>query len=603
MTLIRFLVLSCLLVPTYDAAAARLEIPLRVSLDTLREALSTQLASYRDGPCRYLRLRPAQLRLQSEQGRLRLAVPGRGALGVPLSGKCQTAAAWQGTMHFTLEPHIDSNGRLRVRIVDSRLGDARGGAAPVIWDLGKRHLHPQLERFSYDLGASREALTALLRSAAAPVHAPAMEQALQQLQVLQPQVDTAHVVVPIALEIPDAWLAAAPPAAASGAPLSETELEALEKALEPWDAFLVYVLRQVALDGEDNGLRRRLFTLLLDSRYQLSALLAGDAVAQGDPLRALFLETWHELRAILVDAQRDGTLPPTLVRYAMFVDAADALAALETAAPGMPLSADGLRQLARSLTPGAPGDPLAYDWAVDPQLGQLFDLEQMQDTEPTPPPPLPRSWLDLFISRAQADNPLDHWVPTREELADYGSRVGGVLQKSAAEELRRGTLAAPYDRIYRHLVPATALIESCWRQYVVRGGKVTYLRSQSSSVGVMQINQRVWRGFYEIERLRWDTAYNIRAGSQILARYLKDYAIPYAERTGKTDDVARAAYAVYNAGPRAVGRFDKSPPHPREARVDEKLWTLYQGIASGGQVDLATCGVTTRRTSSAARAQ
>jgi hypothetical protein len=28
-----------------------------------------------------------------------------------------------------------------------------------------------------------------------------------------------------------------------------------------------------------------------------------------------------------------------------------------------------------------------------------------------------------------------------------------------------------------------------------------------------------------------------------------------------------------------------------EARVDEKLWTLYQGIAAGGQVDLASCGV------------
>jgi hypothetical protein len=570
-------------------AAARLEIPLRVSLDTLREALSAQLTSYRDGPCRYLRLRPAQLRL--EQGRLRLAVPGRGALGVPLSGQCQTAAAWQGTMHFTLEPHIDSRGRLRVRIVDSRLGDARGGAAPVIWDLGKRHLHPQLERFSYDIGASREALTALLLSAAPPVHAIAMGQALQQVQVLQPQVHTTHVLVPIALEIPDAWLAAAPPAAVSGA-LSEAELEALEKALEPWDAFLVYVLRQVALDGEDSVLRKRLFTLLLDSRYQLSALLAGDAVAQGDPLRALFLETWQELRAILVDA-----------RYAIFVDAADALAALETAAPGLPLSTEGLRQLARTLRPGDTGDPLAYDWAIDPQLGQLFDLEQMQDAEPPPAPPPTRSWLDLFISRAYADNPLDHWVPTREELADYGSRVGGVLQKSAAEELRRGTLAAPYDRVYRDLVPATALIESCWRQYVVRGGKVTYLRSQSSSVGIMQINQRVWRGFYDIQRLRWDTAYNIRAGSQILARYLKDYAIPYAARTGKAGDVARAAYAVYNAGPRAVGRFDKSPPHPREARVDEKLWTLYEGIAGGGQVDLATCGVTTRRTPSAARVQ
>src|SRR5688572_31910662 len=393
MTLFRYLVLCCLVVSAYDVSAARLDIPLRVSLDTLREALSTQLASYRDGPCRYLRLRPAQLQLQAEQGRLRLAVPGRGALGVPLSGQCQTAATWQGTMHFTLEPHIDSRGRLRVRIVDSRLGNARGGAAPVIWDLGKRHLHPQLERFSYDLGASREALSSLLRGAAA-VHAPAMEQALQQLQVLQPQVERAHVMVPIALEIPDAWLAA-PPAAASGAPLTEAELEALEKALEPWDAFLVYVLRQLALDGENSALRMRLFTLLLDSRYQLSALLAGDAVAQGDPVRALFLETWHELRAILVDA-----------RYAIFVDAADALAALETAAPGLPLSAEGLRQLARTLRPGDTSDPLAYDWALDRQLGELFEVDALPEAEPSPAPPPQRSWLDFFIAGAHADNAL-----------------------------------------------------------------------------------------------------------------------------------------------------------------------------------------------------
>ena len=94
-----------------------------------------------------------------------------------------------------------------------------------------------------------------------------------------------------------------------------------------------------------------------------------------------------------------------------------------------------------------------------------------------------------------------------------------------------------------------------------------------------------------VERLRWDTAYNVRAGTQILHRYMKDYAIPYAQKSGKPADVPRAAYAVYNAGPRAVGRFDKSPPHPREARVDEKLRTLYQGVASGGQVDLQTCGV------------
>ena len=120
---------------------------------------------------------------------------------------------------------------------------------------------------------------------------------------------------------------------------------------------------------------------------------------------------------------------------------------------------------------------------------------------------------------------------------------------------------------------------------------MTYLRSASHSVGIMQINQKVWRGFYDVERLRWDTAYNIRAGAQILARYVKDYAIPYAEKSGDPKSIPRAAYAVYNGGPRAVGRFAKAKPHPREARVDDKLWSLYEGIAAGSQVDLASCGV------------
>ena len=168
-------------------------------------------------------------------------------------------------------------------------------------------------------------------------------------------------------------------------------------------------------------------------------------------------------------------------------------------------------------------------------------------------------------------------------------------------ELQRTALAAPYDKIYRHLMPTTALIESCWRQYVTRGEHVSYLRSGSGSVGIMQINQHVWRGFYDVQRLRWDTAYNVRAGAQILMRYVKDYAIPYAEKSGEPDHVPRAAYAVYNAGPRAVGRFNKPKPHPREQRVDNHLWTLYEGIASGGQADLSTCNVRQPKTAVAPR--
>jgi hypothetical protein len=587
MALVRALLLGCLVfAPAANALAARLEIPLRVPLELVREALAKQLsAEWREGNCRYLSLGAPMLEA-AEGGRLRLTAPGKAMLGAEVLGKCASAADWIGTARFILAPRIDNAGVLRVRVVDSALVDARGDKAPaLIWEATKGQFQPRIERFSYDLGASRAALLATLRGVAPPQQAAAMAAALQGLQVLELRVEKTHVVVPIAMEIPDAWLAAPVAPQASSAPLTDAEIEALESSLEPVDAFLVYAIRQIAADSTNDALRQRLFTLLLDSRYELSGILSGDAPAGGDPVRTLFLDTWNELRGILADAQRDGALDPSLLRYALFIDSGDALLALEQAAPslGLTLSADGLRQLARSLRPGDAGDPLAHDWSVDPRLLELFRVA---------PLPEKSSSLGFFIKVAATDEqPLDHWVPARGELPAYQARVGELLTTTAAAELKRKPLAAPYDRMFVSLIPTTALIESCWRQYIVRGGKVTYLRSQSRSVGIMQVNQHVWRGFYDVERLRWDTAYNIRAGSQILLRYVNDYAIPYAEKSGKPTDVPRAAYAVYNAGPRAVGRFAKSPPHPREARVDEKLWSLYKGVASGGQPDLENCGV------------
>jgi hypothetical protein len=588
MTLRRLVALCGLVLCAPGALAGRVEIPLRVPFEAIRQALGAQLAAspsrpgviYREGPCRHLDLETP--RLEALDGKLRLFGPGSAALGVELLGKCRNAAAWRGSVEFLLAPHLDNSGRLRLRILDSKLTDESGEPAfGFIWELSKRYLHPRLERFSYDVGAFRTTLVSLLRSAAPAEHGAELELALRELQVLEPRVETNAVAVPIAFGVPDAWLAAPAAAAARAAPLSEAEIDALDKALQPWDAFLANSIKQVALDSPDSALRKRLFTLLLESRYQLVAILAGEAPATGDPVRALFIDAWNELRAILADA-----------RYAVFVDAGDALMTLDRAAPGlgMTLSADGLRQLARTLHPGAKGDPLGYDWAVDPQLRRLFEVEDIpQQLEPAP---APRSWLDFFVKSAHAAaRALDRWVPGRDELEAYGERIEELLQQTSAGELQRTDLAAPYDEIYRHLVPTTALIESCWRQYVQRNGKTSFLRSAVGSVGIMQVNERVWRGFYDVERLRWNTGYNMRAGARILMRYMKDYAIPYGERSGELDHIPRAAYAVYNAGPRAAGRFNKDRRHPREARVDDKLWTLYQGIAAGAHADLSTCGV------------
>ena len=230
MTFVRLLTLCCLVLPAPGALAGRLEIPLRVPLEPIRQALSAQLAAsparpnaiYREGRCRYLNLETPKL--DAGDGQLRLSGPGSAALGVELFGNCQNAAAWNGSIQFTLVPQLDNAGRLRLRIVDSALTDADGGRAlGFIWDVSKRYLHPRLERFSYDIGASRAALAQIVRGAAPPQHSTELDLAVRQLQVLQPRVEANGIVVPIAISaVPKTWPGAGgmqgPPATSPGPP-------------------------------------------------------------------------------------------------------------------------------------------------------------------------------------------------------------------------------------------------------------------------------------------------------------------------------------------------------------------------------------------------
>ena len=84
MTNARALLLCSLLLCTQASLAARLELPLHLPLEPLRQALNARLAAsparpgtiYRDGPCRYLRFDAAKL--EPADGALRLAGPGHG---------------------------------------------------------------------------------------------------------------------------------------------------------------------------------------------------------------------------------------------------------------------------------------------------------------------------------------------------------------------------------------------------------------------------------------------------------------------------------------------------------------------------------------------
>src|SRR3989442_2747608 len=221
-----------------------------------------------------------------------------------------------------------------------------------------------------------------------------------------------------------------------------------QQLLESWDGFLVFGVKDLGAAAADPGLRDELLDLLLGSRHRLLNALAGGPVAGVDPVRQLFLDAWERLRGVVRESVAHGGPQDRLLRYASFVAAGDALAALDAAAPslGLEISTDGLRRLARVLDPSYAGDPLAYTDAPDPVLRQLFHVHEPAPSEstPAPPPADESSWLGPRTAWA-APPPdelgtiarrLDRWLPRADELPAYRDPVGRLLALAAGRTAR-----------------------------------------------------------------------------------------------------------------------------------------------------------------------
>lgn len=186
---------------------------------------------------------------------------------------------------------------------------------------------------------------------------------------------------------------------------------------------------------------------------------------------------------------------------------------------------------------------------------------------------------------------LNLWLPSDTDLDAYLTTLDALLGEIAQQEQGRAKVPPPFLDIYRTLLRATAWQETCWRQYVRESGRLEPLRSSAGSVGLMQINQHVWRGVYDLPKLASDIAYNARAGNEILVHYLVDFAIKKKEHevTGDPHNLARASYAVYNGGPAHLRRY-REPKEARSLRaIDSAFWKKYQAMRVRGAVAVKQC--------------
>ncbi|HHO47022.1 MAG TPA: hypothetical protein ENN06_00960 [Desulfobacteraceae bacterium] len=608
----RLLVLCLVLIAPGGLSAATVELPLSLRTRILQNALQESLTPgpdrkavlYEKDGSNYFHIADPLLSIRDGEPSFRCDIAA--GAGFPSLKVVPSAVHWNGSIEMNLFFYVDDQWQLRYRIIDSAIYDENGDQpmlSSFVWKLARRFLYPLLEDFSFDLSPPQREIMELLRNSVSPEDMEELEVTLNTIRVGTLRADADGIVVPLLLTVADQ----PPPRAVlpPQEPLSLAEIQRVQNLLEPLDAFLVFVVKSAGADFSNPQLRDQLFDLLITSRYRLLAILAGEnPVGDDDPLRSLFVEAWGQLREIIESSEdQDALVQEQLIRYMTFVNAGDALLALDAAAPqlGMHITTDGLRRLARMLQPEYKEDPLRFDWEVDPALRNLFNFLPAAQPD-SPLRTLGSRLLDLLIpaahaaaipavAPAEAGRRLDRWVPFPSELDEYQALVALLLEQAALDRVGSEEMESRYAEIYRHLVPATALIESCWRQFTRSNGQVVCVRSQSGSLGIMQINQHVWRGFYDIERLKRDVIYNIEAGTEILMRYFKDNGIKVAGASGRPEYAARAAYCAYNAGPRAARRFFNPQATSREKMVDDRLWEYYRGIAGGGTVDLRTCSV------------
>ncbi len=601
--------------PSSLTAATTLELPLSLRPSLLQNSLANYFnpdknkptVLYKEGSYRYLYSENPRLYIRDNRPHFSTHIIAQ--LGVNFLGIWPIGMKWNGYIDMTLSPYVDEQWQLRYHIDDSAIFDSAGGkpmVMGVVWKLAKRFLHPHLEKFGLDLRPPQQEIFAFLRACSSPAELERVDAALNSIVIGKVRINNNGIVVPLILTVPGDDIST-PTSSGVEKPLNSAELTNFQKILEPWDAFIVFIIKSAGADFVDATMRAQLLDLLLGCRYQLLPILDGEIKPDAaDPLRALFVDAWKKLGNIIEGAEERGLIQEKALRYMTFVNAGDALLTLDAAVPrlGMQVTTDGLRRLARTLQPDTAGDPLYFDWEVDPALRDLFHFDPEPPAPPEEekiipvesPPSVSYRLLQFFLPSVYADQTnegrsLERWVPLPEELDEYQERINKLLQSVTNEVLERSKLDSRYEEIFRYLVPSTALIESCWRQFVLQDGQITYLRSNAGSIGLMQINQNVWRGFYNLDRLRWEVGYNIKAGSQILMLYMKQYGIPLAVKSNNQSYAPRATYSVYNAGPSAVKRFMKKDTSPREKRVDGKFQEIYQKFEAGGRVDLSACDV------------
>ena len=592
--------------------AAILKVPLNFDSGFIRDSLLQQVFKEPDQQCtiydedggcsRFILAKPS---VDVQMRCLKITMQGSAHLGEAKDGACMGSLDWKGFVEISAEPWLDpAASSLALKITGYRLLDENrnmGHPNLKLSSIVKTNLYPRIEAHRFDFSSQMAELRSLLATMLPdrPDDAKALADSLT-VKKLKMAPDGRGVFIMLNI----------PPAAKR--PLQEERFAKMwqqqqQRRLESWDAFLTFAIKRMARRNAGPE-REKILAALLDARYAIAEVQFSVDAGDRTQLPLLFTRTWDQVRSAAMEVNAGMQQGQVRQGTTSFVTTADAAISLSEAGvdSGIELSDDSLRIISRKLDPQATADPVSYSTAIDPELRTLLGFG-----DPLPAPSIPPdvdggmsaqraalseflAWLPVQEAQAETDAyaKLRSWVPEGKDIDTYLPLVQQLMNDLAKEGLAKKSLDPQYHALYRDVVLATAWQESCCRQFIRKNNKPTaLLSSNGSSVGIMQINQTVWRGIYDSAGLSGDIVYNGRAGSEILLHYLCDYALAKKEhlQPGGVDNLARATYAVYNGGPAQLARYRKPDTKPSLKKIDALWWNRYTAVREGNIMDVAGC--------------
>ncbi len=534
--------------------------------------------------------------------------------GLPVGNTCLKLSEWDGYIEVFQKVLLDrKNMKLGLQTMDFQpmtLDKQRASVDAPVLTLIKSYLTPYLSKVVVDVDAPVKGLQGVLPSFSDGQDKMNINKLLASLKVGDVLIKNNGVVLDLLMDID---IPVGKEEKKDAATPTETDAQKLIKKWEDWDAFSVYQILSLSGQPVTEDEKSDILENMLQERYDFVNTLEEGRLTQDFVLQQ-FSETWQSISPI-IRKYLSKQLSSSPSNFLSYTATADALTALKNIGPrlGINISSEGLLKMAQLLPIPGITPNLQYTSNVDNNLRTFFNLgESTGDPGPlynmheidfpdglgTESKMYEGFYLfSLLIPDVYADSKspdvekLKPWVFRKSEMTSYLGRIRQNLEKVQQEVAVSKKLDPKYHSLYRLAVMSTAWQESCWRQYIENKGKLRPIESYNqSSVGLMQINVRVWRGIYQPDALRWNIDYNMRTGCEILELYLRKYALKRKEaKSLDADTLARTLYAMYNGGPGQFQKFLVRKKNNKFLKVDQLFLQKYTWTKANQFDKLSVC--------------